>query len=240
MSSSKSAGSGPNRPRSAGPGPAKPAMKKMGSKKIGTDLVVLSSVAIMSVYGIGYQRTFAGANALASLDSSNVAQASADSAAPTPVATVIAQAVAQATQTQNPSPASAASVAGTPTASGSAAKASPTGAPTPRAIPTATAAAKIVPPTATVAKAGQYRDGTFVGQGFSRHGGIEATVVITGGKIVSADITDCSTRYPCDAAYPLIPEVVSRQAAPIHHISGATDSSMAYHDAVIKALAQAV
>lgn len=215
-------------------------MKKMGSKKIGTDLVVLSSVAILSVYGIGYQRTYAGANAVASLDSSNIAQASADSASPTPFATAITQVVARATQTQNANPGSNRSVAATPTSGRSVTKASPTGAPTPLAIPTATAVPIIVPPTATVAKAGQFRDGTFVGQGFSRHGGIEATIVITGGMIVSADITDCSTRYPCDAAYPLIPEVVSRQAAPIHHVSGATDSSMAYHDAVVKALAQAV
>jgi uncharacterized protein with FMN-binding domain len=106
--------------------------------------------------------------------------------------------------------------------------------------PTATAVKKVVPPTPTVAKAGQYRDGTYVGQGFSRHGGIEATVVIAGGKIASADISNCSTRYPCSDVDPLIPEVVSRQAAPVHHISGATDSSNAYHDAVIKALAQAV
>jgi uncharacterized protein with FMN-binding domain len=65
-------------------------------------------------------------------------------------------------------------------------------------------------------------------------------VVIAGGKIVSADISQCSTRYPCSDVDPLIPEVVSRQAAPIHHISGASDSSQAYHDAIVKALAQAV
>jgi len=209
--------------------PATPATKKMSSKRIGTDLIILSSVAIVSVYGIGYQRTLASANAIAGLDSSNIAQASADSATLAPIPTAIATVAARVARSETPLSSATGSVARTPTAS----------APTASAIPKSTATPKVVAPTPTAAKSGTFRDGTYVGQGFSRHGGIEATVIVAGGKIVSADITNCSTRYPCSDVDPLPPEVITRQAAPIHHISGATDSSIAYRDAVIKALSLA-
>jgi uncharacterized protein with FMN-binding domain len=229
MSSTLAAGTGSDGARTARPTRGKPSVRANGGKKIGTDLLVLSSVAILSVYGIGYQRTLAGANAIAALDSPAIAQASADSVTPTPIATTIATVAARVGLSQPALASPTGTAATTPTAS----------APTAGAVPTTTVAPKVVVPTATVAKSGLFRDGTYVGQGFSRHGGIEATVVVTAGKIVSADITACSTRYPCSDAYPLIPEVVSRQAAPIHHVSGATDSSNAYRDAVIKALSLA-
>lgn len=67
-----------------------------------------------------------------------------------------------------------------------------------------------------------------------------AKVVIKGGKIISAAIADCSTRYPCSAIDPLPPEVVANQAPPVDLVSGATDSSMAYSGAVQDALSQAL
>ncbi len=211
---------------------------KTGGRKVGADLVVLGSVAILSVYGIGYQRTLAGANAIAAQDSSGIAQASANPSAPATAATAPDGVTAQSSTTLP--------TVNSPTAAAGAA--APSTVPAATAVPSPIPATRVpltspVRPAATatpVPKAGQYRDGTYVGQGFSRHGGIEATVVIVSGKIVSANISDCSTRYPCSAPEPLIPEVVARQAAPMHHISGATDSSNAYHDAVVKALAQAV
>ncbi len=84
-----------------------------------------------------------------------------------------------------------------------------------------------------------YKDGTYVGRGTSRHGDIEATVVIQNGQIVSADISQCMTRYPCSDVAPLVDEVVRIQAAPVHHVSGASDSSRAYKQAVANALSQA-
>ncbi|MDO8689555.1 MAG: FMN-binding protein [Dehalococcoidia bacterium] len=84
-----------------------------------------------------------------------------------------------------------------------------------------------------------YRDGTYVGQGTSRHGGIEATVVIKGGKISSASISRCQTRYPCSDVNALVQEVVARQAVPVDHVSRATDSSNAYKQAVASALSGA-
>ena len=86
---------------------------------------------------------------------------------------------------------------------------------------------------------GAYRDGTYKATGNGRHGPIEATIVIKNGKITSANVSSCGTRYPCSDVNPLINEVLSRQAAPTHYVSGATDSSQSYYQAVKSALAQA-
>lgn len=85
----------------------------------------------------------------------------------------------------------------------------------------------------------QYKDGTYVGTGSSRHGSIEATVVIKGGAIVSASITRCGTRYPCSKISSLPPQVVAGQSSSFDLVSGATDSSRAYQGAVMSALATA-
>lgn len=84
-----------------------------------------------------------------------------------------------------------------------------------------------------------YRDGTYTGAGNSRHGGIAVSVVIQGGKITSAAITDCQTRYPCSQISALPGQVLARQSANINRVSGATDSSSAYRLAVAAALAKA-
>jgi uncharacterized protein with FMN-binding domain len=93
-------------------------------------------------------------------------------------------------------------------------------------------------PTPTLAP-GTYRDGKYTAVGNGRHGPIEATIVIKNGKISSADVSGCGTRYPCSDVNPLINEVLSKQAAPVHYVSGATDSSQSYIAAVKSALAQA-
>ena len=93
-------------------------------------------------------------------------------------------------------------------------------------------------PTSTLIP-GTYRDGTYKAVGTSRHGDIEATVVVSNGKISSAKVSGCDTRYPCSDVDPLVDEVVSRQGAPVHYMSGATDSSKAYTQAIKTALAQA-
>ena len=91
----------------------------------------------------------------------------------------------------------------------------------------------------TAAALQQHRDGTFVATGTSRHGDIQATVVIQNGKIISADVSACGTRYPCSDVNALVSEAVSRQSAPVDHVSGATDSSRAYTQAIQNALAKA-
>ena len=94
-------------------------------------------------------------------------------------------------------------------------------------------------PTPSPAHQSGYKDGKYVATGSSRHGDIEATVVIQNGKIASASVSDCSTRYPCRDVNPLIKEVITSQKAPVDYVSGATDSSIAYRDAVRAALKQA-
>lgn len=95
------------------------------------------------------------------------------------------------------------------------------------------------PESSATARGTTYKDGSFSGNGKSRHGGMEVTVVIKGGKIVSANVTSCGTRYPCSDVNPLVRSAVSSQTVPANHVSGATDSSKAYKQALTNALAKA-
>lgn len=108
-----------------------------------------------------------------------------------------------------------------------------------RGAPTVAPSANRAQPTAAPTLTATYKDGTYTGSGNSRHGGMQVSVVIKDGKISSANVTSCSTRYPCSDINPLIRAVVSQQTAPVNHISGATDSSQAYKQAVNSALKQA-
>src|SRR5215472_5037520 len=63
----------------------------------------------------------------------------------------------------------------------------------------------------TVAPKEHWKDGTYTGWGFSRHGNIEATVVVSGGRIEKAVISQCRTRYSCGVIDLLPGQVVERQ-----------------------------
>jgi len=84
-----------------------------------------------------------------------------------------------------------------------------------------------------------WKDGKYTAWGTCRHGDIQATVVIEAGRIVSAEITDCQTRYSCDVIEGLPAKTVSRQKAKFDHVGGATESAYAYFGAVYWALDQA-
>lgn len=84
-----------------------------------------------------------------------------------------------------------------------------------------------------------YKDGTFTGWGTSRHGDIEATVTIVGGRIVSAVISQCWTRWSCSWIAALPPQVPARQSAEVDYVSGATQSTNAFYWAVVQALSKA-
>ena len=84
-----------------------------------------------------------------------------------------------------------------------------------------------------------WRDGVYTGYGTSRHGDIEASVEIRGGRIVDAKITQCLTRYSCSWIDNLPRQVVDRQSADVDYVSGATQSSNAFYYAVAEALNKA-
>jgi uncharacterized protein with FMN-binding domain len=107
--------------------------------------------------------------------------------------------------------------------------------------PSTPPAAAPPPPTATpadtAARAGlKWKDGTFSGWGTSRHGDIEATVIIEKGRITAAAISRCLTRYSCSWIAHLQPQVVERQSPEVDNVSGATESANAFYYAVVEAL----
>ncbi|MGI8856016.1 MAG: FMN-binding protein [Thermomicrobiales bacterium] len=252
-------------PQRTGAAPSAPnAAKAKGggkNKKIANSLVALGSAAILSVYGLGYVRTDA-AQAIYNLDTPAIAIATAAPAAttapsssvaayqsplyPTPAATSpsdgSAQVVASATATTaQPTATTPAATASAPTTT---VKAPATATTSVQPTATTTAATTTKAPaaastTSSAATTSLYKDGTYTGTGTSRHGNITASVVVQGGKIVSAAITQCGTRYPCSDIAALPGQVVSRQSATIDTVSGATDSSQAYRGAIQTALAKA-
>jgi uncharacterized protein with FMN-binding domain len=106
--------------------------------------------------------------------------------------------------------------------------------PAPQAVPLPPPPAPEPPPAAP-----QYRDGTYYGWGTSRHGDIQAAVVIENGRIASATIAQCLTRYSCSVIAKLPPQVGERQSPEVDYVSGATQSTNAFYYAVVEALGQA-
>lgn len=84
-----------------------------------------------------------------------------------------------------------------------------------------------------------YRDGTYTGSGTSRRGGVDVSVTVQEGRIVSAAITGGSTQYPLSRIAALPGRVLAHQSAEVDRITGATYSVQAYRQAVQQALAQA-
>ena len=86
---------------------------------------------------------------------------------------------------------------------------------------------------------GLYKDGTYFGWGTSRHGDIQASVVIENGRIASTAIAQCRTRYTCDVIAHLPEQVTARQTPDVDVVGGATESSDAFYWAVFDALSRA-
>ncbi|WP_158514820.1 FMN-binding protein [Gemmatimonas phototrophica] len=97
----------------------------------------------------------------------------------------------------------------------------------------------VTPDSADSSKRVKWRDGTFSGWGTSRHGDVEVTVIIEGGKITAAAISRCLTRYSCSWIAHLQPQVVERQSPEVDNVSGATESANAFYYAVLEALKHA-
>jgi len=96
-----------------------------------------------------------------------------------------------------------------------------------------------VPAAPALPAAPAWKDGTYTGWGTSRHGDIQAAVVIANGRIESATIAQCWTRYSCSIIDKLPPEVAQRQSPEVDYVSGATQSANAFYYAVVDALSKA-
>lgn len=112
-------------------------------------------------------------------------------------------------------------------------------APPPATAPTTGTPASADTAVHPVDHAPQWRDGVYSGWGTSRHGDIQAAVEIKEGRITSAFITQCLTRYSCSWISALPPQVVSRQSAEVDYVSGATQSTNAFYYAILEALNKA-
>jgi len=198
--------------------PLPPQQKKRPGKKITGGLVALSSAAIVTVYAAGYTQTQSAA-------------AQFDSPIPTVTATASVPPPAPTAATSTPFQ----SIGIVPAITASTA----TTAPLPRTTPTPVSIATPTTAPLPTSDASKYRDGSYTGLGSSRHGNIGVTVVVQGGKIASAKISQCGTRYPCSMISALPGAVVAQQSANVDFVSGATDSSTAFTDAVANALAKA-
>jgi uncharacterized protein with FMN-binding domain len=111
--------------------------------------------------------------------------------------------------------------------------------PSPVVAAAAPAVVEAPPQPAQPAPAPAWKDGTYLGWGTSRHGNIQAEVVIDRGRIASATIAQCRTRYSCSVIDRLPPEVAQRQSPDVDYVSGATQSANAFYFAVVDALSKA-
>jgi uncharacterized protein with FMN-binding domain len=221
--------------------------KKRGSNlRVANGLVALSSSAILAVYAAGYFRTRPEAERFT--DASPARRAERPGADPTTTG-VASSAPIQTTPQRPPTtaaaprPAPAAVVDGPLSepadASAPPLAAAPAVAEAPQPTPLVVEAPVEPPPVQPVTPQGQFKDGTYLGWGSCRHGDIQASVVVESGRIASATIAQCRTRYSCSWIDALPGQVVSRQSANVDYVSGATESTDAFADAVNEALAQA-
>ena len=224
------------------------------NKKAANSLVALSSAAVLAVYAAGYVRTrsaadrfelqAAGRNAGSRPDAEVRPQAEVRPKPDTtyepnrevplkPETTDKPAAVAPPVKA-SPSSTTSKTLAESPIAE---AVPVPAEAPAPVLVAEQKAAEPAIAP-ATPQKS-EYKDGTYLGWGHCRHGDIQASVVIAGGRIASATISQCLTRYSCSVIEKLPPEVALRQSPDVDTISGATQSGDAFYYAVTDALLQA-
>jgi uncharacterized protein with FMN-binding domain len=224
-------------------------------KKIGSNLVALGSAAVVAVYAAGYLRTRAAAQRFSAEPAQRKSAAPAAIVGAAPVrderASVrsaegprAASPLTSANKTKSKrekkseplrAQAQPAAVPGAPLQATAA-----TVPPPANDRPPATVPAPAPPPPVPAPKpAPQYKDGTYSGWGTSRHGDIQASVVIDGGRIAAAAITQCLTRYSCSWIAHLQGQVVTRQSADVDFVSGATQSTNAFYYAILEALAKA-
>ena len=202
----------------------------------------VSAIAAKSARALGTDDSAKGTSlSVVSADAANAALSTAEPSAPPPVvSTTTPSAIVTAAASGAPAPAPAASAPAASAPAASAPAASAPAATTPVSTPTSASATTGAPATApSHAAAAAWRDGFFFGRGTSRHGDIEAMVEIKDGRIASAVISQCLTRYSCSWIAALPAQVVARQSADVDYVSGATQSANAFYYAIVEALKQA-
>jgi uncharacterized protein with FMN-binding domain len=235
-----------------------------GSNKVSNSLLALSSAAILAVYTAGYSKTRSAADKFSAQTEERRPPTELARVETSPPATLPAQAVQRTPTVSEPKreaapapvlspPKSAPVTAAVPTTA-VAEKAAPVqiAEPTPAAAepkiepkveapaaaPVPTPAPAPAPAAATSAPKTVWKDGTYLGWGTSRHGDIQASVVVENGRI-SATIAQCFTRYPCSVISMLPPQVAARQSYEVDYVSGSTQSANAFYYAVVDALSKA-
>ena len=213
-------------------------------KKVANSLVAMSSAAILAVYAAGYDRTRTAARRMEAQSAARLPAAiemvklpasvvAAPAVSPSPKSAPRRPAVTAVAQVRSDAPAHVE------------APEPPAAVPAPIAAP---AVAETLPPVATPAAppapppppaVPTWKDGTYYGWGTSRHGNIQAAVTIESGRILSATIAQCQTRYSCNVIDRLPPEVPQRQSPEVDYVSGATQSANAFYYAVVDALSKA-
>ena len=231
--------------------------QRASNKKVANKLVAASCAAVLTVYAAGYARTQKAADRLAAqISDVRKAQhpvpeqtiypfkplprtpsvpagvyASVASASPKPRVdrepTRIATPTEGPSVTPEPSPVAPASA---PVSEVAAAPVEVAVIASPAVLPVESAPAPAKP---------RWKDGVYTGWGYSRHGNIEAAVVIESGRIASATISQCRTRYSCSVIDKLPPQVAQRQSPDVDYVSGATQSADAFYGAVAEALSKA-
>lgn len=230
------------------------------NNKIANKLVVASCAAVLAVYTAGYDRTQSAANRLAAQVAERRAAVPPAQRvtiqvpglrSPAPIAVparLLPQAppVADRDRKTSDKPhkeierTEVATIVGVPTGIAEPAPIeSPQPLPPAAQIPAPTIAPTPALPPAPAPAKPAWKDGTYTGWGYSRHGNIEAAVVIEGGRILSASISQCRTRYSCDVIDKLVPQVAQRQSLDVDYVSGATQSADAFYGAVVEALSKA-
>ncbi len=219
----------------------------------------MSSAAVLAVYAAGYVRTRPAADRMAERAYERPLARETPPVAPEHSAPVVAPPPTPPAQVEPKSatvatPAKTASAAITKTVPTPIKDAAPMVVETP--APAATAASPATTTDSAAAPAAEvkaevsvtapvapappvWKDGKYTAWGTCRHGDIQATVVIESGRIMSAEITNCQTRYSCDVIETLPGKVVQRQKNKIDVVGGATESAYAYYGAVYWALDQA-
>ena len=229
------------------------------NKKVANSLVAVSCAAVLAVYSAGYLRTRSAADRFevqAAERRTAIPAPSEPTAVPVsePAARLAPAAVSptEVTDVRSSEPVEKPIVIASAETMPEPSSVSPVAvveAPVPAPAPELTVKiAELAPPlpehkieiaAPALPPAPKWKDGTYLGWGTSRHGDIQAAVVIENGRIASATIAQCRTRYSCDVIDKLPPQVAQRQSPDVDYVSRATQSADAFYYAVVEALGKA-